>query len=339
MRFVKISLIILAVLLVAVLVLGLFQPREFNYEYSTVVQAPKEVVFAQLEDLRKWEEWGPWQQSDTTLSVTYGEQTSGLGASYSWTSELSGNGTMTIVHLDPPNELRTELDFEGQGGGKGYFLLEDAPEGGTLLKWGFSFQVPYPFNAFMVFQDLEAHDTAIEEEFNRGLANIKNLAEAEAMSSGNYQIREQEMPARKFIIARQEVKLPEIASFFAEKFGLIHSRIQDNKIEMAGAPCGIYFTFDEANGVTDMAAAMPIPTTASWDGDLETFEIPAGPAFVLDHYGAYEKLGDAHNALDAYLAQRGLAQQPLVVEEYLTDPGAEPDTSKWLTRIYYYVPK
>ncbi len=336
MKFLKSLLIVLAVLVAAVLILGLFQPREFNYEYSTVIQAPKEVVFRQLEDLRNWEKWGPWQESDTTLEVTYQDQTSGVGASYSWTSELSGNGTMTIVQQDPPNEMRTELQFDGQGGGKGYFLLEDAPEGGTLLKWGFAFAVPYPFNAFLVFEDLEAHETAIEEEFNRGLANIKKIAEAEAMSMGGYQIQELEMPARKFIIVREEVKMQDIASFFAEKFGLIHSRIQDNKIEMAGQPCGIYFSYDEEKGMTDMAAAMPIPATASWDGDLETFEIPAGTAFVLDHYGPYEKLGDAHNAIGAYLAQRGLSQPPLVVEEYVTDPGTEPDASRWLTRIYYY---
>ena len=27
----------------------------------------------------------------------------------------------------------------------------------------------------------------------------------------------------------------------------------------------------------------------------------------------------------------------IVLEQYITDPSQEPDTSKWLTNIYYYV--
>lgn len=39
-------------------------------------------------------------------------------------------------------------------------------------------------------------------------------------------------------------------------------------------------------------------------------------------------------AMGKYLSEKGLTQQ-LVVEEYVTDPVAEKDTSKWLTNIYY----
>ena len=43
---------------------------------------------------------------------------------------------------------------------------------------------------------------------------------------------------------------------------------------------------------------------------------------------------DDRVALLKYLSEKGLTQQ-LVVEEYVTDPVAEKDTSKWLTNIYY----
>ena len=58
--------------------------------------------------------------------------------------------------------------------------------------------------------------------------------------------------------------------------------------------------------------------------------------YIIDYYGSYEGLMYAHLALDNYLKQKGLKMRSPVIEEYLTDPGAEPDTSKWLTRIYYF---
>jgi effector-binding domain-containing protein len=42
-------------------------------------------------------------------------------------------------------------------------------------------------------------------------------------------------------------------------------------------------------------------------------------------------------ALDEYMAEKGLQYIPPVVEEYLTDPGQEPDTAKWLTKVIYFV--
>ena len=41
--------------------------------------------------------------------------------------------------------------------------------------------------------------------------------------------------------------------------------------------------------------------------------------------------------MDDYFKANGLEPSKLVMEEYVTDPGAEPDTSKWLTKIYYFL--
>ena len=40
-------------------------------------------------------------------------------------------------------------------------------------------------------------------------------------------------------------------------------------------------------------------------------------------------------AIEGYCKQHGLEAGVPAIEEYVTDPASEPDTSKWLTRIYY----
>ncbi len=59
-------------------------------------------------------------------------------------------------------------------------------------------------------------------------------------------------------------------------------------------------------------------------------------AYTIDYPGAYEGLKYAHQSLNKYFQTNGLRLKPPVIEEYITDPMAEPDTTKWLTKIYYF---
>jgi hypothetical protein len=36
------------------------QPADFRVTRSASIDAPPEVVFAQVNDLRKWNDWSPW---------------------------------------------------------------------------------------------------------------------------------------------------------------------------------------------------------------------------------------------------------------------------------------
>jgi hypothetical protein len=58
---------------------------------------------------------------------------------------------------------------------------------------------------------------------------------------------------------------------------------------------------------------------------------------LIEYLGDYAKTGEAHSAMDEYMAEKKLQSIPPVMEEYVTDPVEEPDTAKWLTRILYFV--
>jgi effector-binding domain-containing protein len=40
-------------------------------------------------------------------------------------------------------------------------------------------------------------------------------------------------------------------------------------------------------------------------------------------------------AIEKYLKENGIQSTGMAIEEYVTDPTAEPDTLQWLTKIYY----
>ena len=130
---------------------------------------------------------------------------------------------------------------------------------------------------------------------------------------------------------RKDVPIADITPFFADNFGRIMQKAGD---QAAGMPCSLTYVWDEENQVADIAAAVPV--TGSVEG-LTMFDIPAGKMLMIDYFGAYEAIGAAHVAMDQYMQAHQMEMIPPAIEAYITDPGMEPDTSKWLTRLTYPV--
>ena len=87
-----------------------------------------------------------------------------------------------------------------------------------------------------------------------------------------------------------------------------------------------------------MAAAIPVKGDAKTKvKGYETMVVPAGKNLHIAYWGGYHGTGTAHMAIDDYMKEKNLLQETPIIEEYVTDPGVEKDSTKWLTNIYYPV--
>ena len=59
----KIILLVLAAAIAVFVIVAAMQPDEFRVSRSATVAAPTAKVFAQVNELRKWEAWNPWGDS------------------------------------------------------------------------------------------------------------------------------------------------------------------------------------------------------------------------------------------------------------------------------------
>ena len=85
-----------------------------------------------------------------------------------------------------------------------------------------------------------------------------------------------------------------------------------------------------------MAAAIPL-RKAFKTSTVKIIQVPRQKnAFMIDFYGPYEESALAHYAFDSYFKKNNLTVKLPIIEEYITDPANEPDSSKWLTKIYYF---
>ena len=127
-------------------------------------------------------------------------------------------------------------------------------------------------------------------------------------------------------------KLPELlGSLFQEVFGYI----QKNGQEPAGMPLTIYHNVD--GDQLDFECGMPVAAPIAGTERVRAGELPGGTVATVTHMGPYDDLGETWMALKDWIAAEGLQEAGSPWEVYVTDPGSEPDPSKWRTDIFFPV--
>lgn len=178
-RMIRKILIGLAVLILGLVVVVAFQPADFRVTRSAEIDAPPAVVFGQVNDFHKWEAWSPWAKMDPAAKNTFAGPPAGEGASFSWAGNHEvGEGMMTITESRPPELVKLRLEFKKpfEGTSDTEFLFQ--PEGeGTRVTWTMSGTNNFLGKAIGLLMNC---DKMIGPQFEQGLANMKQIAEAEA---------------------------------------------------------------------------------------------------------------------------------------------------------------
>jgi hypothetical protein len=172
----KILIAIAAIVAIFVIVVAM-QPSEFRVERSASIAAPAETVFAQVNDLRKWDAWSPWSKLDPDAKISFEGPDSGSGAIAHWTGNGQvGEGTMTIAE-SRPNELikiKTDIVKPMQVSNIGEFNFK--PDGGqTQVTWAVYGHQNFIGKAFCLVMNGKK---MMGEMLDKGLAQLKMVAEA-----------------------------------------------------------------------------------------------------------------------------------------------------------------
>jgi effector-binding domain-containing protein len=177
----------------------------------------------------------------------------------------------------------------------------------------------------------------MKRQFGKGLSALEALAEKriEKKEYFGYVVKEESILERHFVMSRSNVAIVDIQKYFTQSLGAIFQKVQNEGLTMKGMPSGLFFNYDQAKGMTDMAAAIPVNEEKAIK-DLTSITLPKQVGLVIDYYGDFANTDKAHRAMEAYMKDRNLLSNPPNVEEYVTDPLQEKDPSKWLTKIIYY---
>jgi hypothetical protein len=174
-------LIAIAILVGLAALLVATRPSTFHVERSITVAAPPERAFAQVNELRAWGAWSPWEKKDPAMQRTWEGPRAGTGAVYAWSGNKDvGEGRMTIVRSDPPSRIAIELRFFKPMKATNAVLFAFTPvAGGTRVTWTMDGRNGFVAKALHLVMDLDA---MVGGDFERGLAALKLVAEGAAAS-------------------------------------------------------------------------------------------------------------------------------------------------------------
>jgi hypothetical protein len=155
------------------------RPAQFHIERTATIKAPPDVTFAQVDDFHRWQEWSPWEKLDPTMKKTFSGPASGTGAAYAWAgNDKVGEGNMTITSAQPNEKVTIRLEFvkPWKAVNNTVFTFKPAADG-TSVTWGMDGENNFLGKAFAVFMNM---DSMIGTDFEKGLAALNTVAEAEA---------------------------------------------------------------------------------------------------------------------------------------------------------------
>lgn len=175
----KIILIAVPAIIIVFLIFVATRPAEFRVARSLAIAAPPGAIFPHVNELKQWEAWNPWGKLDPNMKLTYAGPASGPGAAYSWAGNNDvGEGRMTITESQPDERVRLKLEFYKPMAGVSTAEFTFKPQGSqTEVTWTMTGKNNFIAKAFCLFMNM---DTMIGGQFEKGLADLKKVAEAPA---------------------------------------------------------------------------------------------------------------------------------------------------------------
>lgn len=158
----------------AFVVVGLFLPQQYVITRSISIAQPPQAIWPYLGDLKNWRAWSPWKDGDPTIEITIGSQTTGVGASQTWTGD-SGDGKLVFTNSVPDQEVAFDLEFQ-QGAEQAQAAITLLPtKDGTEVTWTMTGEVPVPVIGGYFAQYLLP--AMVAPMFELGLEKLKTAAE------------------------------------------------------------------------------------------------------------------------------------------------------------------
>jgi effector-binding domain-containing protein len=127
-----------------------------------------------------------------------------------------------------------------------------------------------------------------------------------------------ERPRQPTLIVRTRAPVARLPEVLGPAWGAIMAHAAAVGATPAGAPFVGYHNMDMED--LDLEIGVPFVEPVAGEGDVHAGELPAGPAVATLHVGPYDRVGEAYDALQAWMKEHGHAPGGPAYEHYLNDP-------------------
>ncbi|MGB0849635.1 MAG: SRPBCC family protein [Bacteroidia bacterium] len=343
MKFVKGTLYFIVIMLCAALLAAVFSPSEKIVERRISIDSPSETIYKELSDVKQWKYWDAWYSMDTLQVREYfgTKGDSRYGFTYASENPDVGSGRTDVLEMKDNERIDVRYTFNngfGESSADGYMIL-DENEVYTDVTFGLVSNRSYPASLLNLFIE-----KWVGSDFDTGLENLKSQVESKLVQASIESEREvviAEQFGLKYALVRvDDLPMSDMAEFFETSYTRIYNYLQTNGHTPTGPARGLYYDWDEENGQTTAAAAVPISEMQSVDMDsirVDSLDMLVGADRIeATIVGGNTVSYSGHIALSQWIDANDKTLIMPVVEEYIVGPLMSTDTSAYITRIIYH---
>jgi effector-binding domain-containing protein/uncharacterized protein YndB with AHSA1/START domain len=335
MKIFKYALLLLLALIILGLIFSAMQPSNYNVSRTKIIDQPISKVFNTVNDLKSWEEWGPWHDEDSTIVVTYGDKTVGVGASDKWTSK-DGPGAMTTIATEMNKSILQEITF-GDYEPSEIFWEFEPEENGTKVTWTMrDDNAPFSFKVFAAISG--GWDGMLGPMLANGLDNLDTVLKTKPNLFSLSNVEVVDLKPKDFIGFPYTTKIDqdEMMKAFQEalpKAGMY--ALKSGLVEGEFVPGALYHKWDEEKGLTTFHIGLFLHKELAPDSGMDSLKLQGGKHVRISKFGNYGD-GDyeAHTAIAKYLEETKMKSTLPIFEMYVNDP-AKVSPNQIQTDIYY----
>lgn len=305
-------------------------PEKILIQRTATIDAPARIVFNQVNDLHCWNKWSTWNLIDPEMKVKYINGGCGNGAGYEWTSENRqvGKGKLLITGSVPYDSIATIMDFMEGGIAYSYFLFKEN-EGKTSVTWALETHLgnkPLSRWVGLMFEKMMGPD--LEKGLNKLNEQCKIIAEEKQPIVDIVRL-----PETSYAGMKETVTWAEIGPKMEYMYDQIMVAIQKQNLTVTERPFAVYHAMNE--GTIELECGIPVRDSFESKNNVLCNKRSAGEYAFSIHKGSYENLETTHTVIQNWITDHELKVIGGPMEIYLTDQQNEPDTTKWITQIYY----
>lgn len=124
----------IGLLIALFVIIGLLLPNDYRVERRIIIDALPAEVEPWVSNLRTWNQWEPWTAQDSTVLITSGETSTGVGASQTWTG-IRGDGSLVFTDVTD-HAIYYDMSFgHGQWLSKGILAYQATGTDQTEVRW------------------------------------------------------------------------------------------------------------------------------------------------------------------------------------------------------------
>ncbi|MEE4114947.1 MAG: SRPBCC family protein [Marinilabiliaceae bacterium] len=335
MKALKWILIVIVSLAALIVFIGLLLPKRLVVSASADINISTPELFYSVATFTDRQAWDPWLETEPEAEVTISSQPDYVGSTYEWKGEKLGNGRMLVDSVFYPSFIKSSIWFMPEmEPAEVNWQLEPA-ENGTKAVWSLHMESANPFMKLMN----RLMKGGLEKSFEKGLGNLKTYIESGTFTRSKLDVTGvKEFPAMSAVIAEAYGVNMEVMSQTMEMlFGIVMQAVTDNGLTPSGMPFAYYFNYNQEAGTTSIKAGVPVNDIVKLSGEARTETFKAFKGFSALHTGPYTEFELSYGKMMEEMNRQGIMPLMESWEFYHTDPGMEPDESRWLTEIVFMI--